>query len=113
MIITVFGRIIRRIEAYYKTSLLLHKCDKLEKVRELFQVSRRLNHIVQEVTLCLKGAISQGRSKMMNFCKRSYQPIQWRSKLDNWGGGAHIHIYISNEINCAEHEYMNMCPPNY
>ena len=40
------------------------------------------------------------------------------------GGGAHIHIFlftyhkkqsISNESNCAEHEYNNICsrPPNY
>ena len=42
-----------------------------------------------------------------------------RSKLDNWGW-ADIHIYvlthykkkqsISKEINCAEHEYMNISP---
>ena len=32
--------IIGRIEPYYKTLLLSHKYDKLEKVRELFQVSR-------------------------------------------------------------------------
>ena len=50
--------------------------------------------------------------------------IQWRSQLDNWGGG-HINILvediygvhrpwkqsISKEINNAEHEYMNMTPP--
>ena len=45
---------------------------------------------------------------------------QGRSKLDNWGGGL-IFIYIrvhtpqkqsiSKEINCAEHEYMNISPP--
>ena len=50
--------------------------------------------------------------------------------IDNWGGGAHIHIFvftdcknnqfqkkliaqISKEINCAEHEYVNIPPPNY
>ena len=38
---------------YYKTPLLSHKYDKLEKVRELFQVSRRQNRIAQQVTLCL------------------------------------------------------------
>ncbi len=45
-------------------------------------------------------------------------------KLDNLerggGGGAHIHIFVftdhksnrfQKEINCAEHEYMNMSPP--
>ena len=47
---------------------------------------------------------------------------QWRRKLDNWGegGGAQIHIFvftdhqkqsISKQINCAEHEYINMCSP--
>ena len=44
--------IIGRIEPYYKTPLLSHKYDKLEKVREL-QVSRRQNHIAQQVTLRL------------------------------------------------------------
>ena len=45
---------------------------------------------------------------------------QRRSKLDNWGGPySYIRVHrpwkqsISNEINCAEREYMNMCPPNY
>ena len=47
-----FWGIISRIEPYYKTPLLSHKYDKLEKVRELFQVSRRQNHIAQQVTLC-------------------------------------------------------------
>ena len=44
---------ISRIEPYYKTPLISHKYDKLEKVRELFQVSRRQNHIAQQVTQCL------------------------------------------------------------
>ena len=44
---------ISRIEPYYRTLLLSHKYDKLDKVRELFQVSRRQNHIAQQVTLCL------------------------------------------------------------
>ena len=43
--------IISCIEPYYKTQLPLHKCEKLEKVREVFQISRRLNHIAQQVTL--------------------------------------------------------------
>ena len=46
--------VIGRIEPYYKTPLLCHKYDKLEKVRELFQISRRQNHIAQQVTLCFK-----------------------------------------------------------
>ena len=44
---------ISRIEPYYKTPLLTHKYDKLEEVRELFQVSHRLNDITQQVILCL------------------------------------------------------------
>ena len=52
-----FCGIIERIEPYYKTSLLSHIYDKLEKLRELFQVSRRQNHIAQQVTLCLYGQI--------------------------------------------------------
>ena len=43
-----FCDVINRIEPYYKTAHLSHKYD---KVRELFQVSRRQNHIVQQVTL--------------------------------------------------------------
>ena len=45
--------IISRIGPYYKAPLFSHKYNKLEKVRELFQVSRRQNHIAQQVTLCL------------------------------------------------------------
>ena len=50
---------------------------------------------------------------------------QGRRKIDNWGGGTFIYscsqtvktidfkieITISKEINCAEHEYMNIAPP--
>ena len=39
---TDFGRVISRIEEHYKTLLLLYQCDKLQKLRVLFQVSRRL-----------------------------------------------------------------------
>ena len=52
-----FGGIISRIEPYYKTPLFSHKCDKLEKVRELFQVSRWQNHIAQQVTLPLRHSL--------------------------------------------------------
>ena len=48
-----FVGIIARIEPYYKTPFLSHKYDKLEKVREVFEVSRRLNHIAQKVIQCL------------------------------------------------------------
>ena len=56
----------------------------------------------------------------VTYCHSCIVIYQWRSKLDNWGGGGHICIYSSsqtmktinsNETNCAEHEYMNMCPP--
>ena len=50
---------------------------------------------------------------------------QGRRKIDNWGGGIFIYscshtvktidfkiyITISKEINCDEHEYMNIAPP--
>ena len=74
MIITVFGRIIRRIEAYYKTSLLLYNCDKLEKVRELFQVSRRLNHIAQEVTLAFSDTQKVGH-RFLIFTRPLYKNL--------------------------------------
>ncbi len=41
---------------------------------------------------------------------------QWRSKIDNWGGGGgYSNIYTCSQTlkegNNAEHEYMNMPPP--
>ena len=48
-----FCGVISRIEPYYKTPLVFHKYDKFEKVRELYQVPRRQNHIAQQVTLYL------------------------------------------------------------
>ena len=46
--------------------------------------------------------------------------MQGQRKIDNWGGGAHVHIFVfidfknngfQRKINDAQHEYMNMCPP--
>ena len=57
------------------------------------------------------------------YCSKSFHRLgslllQWRSRHDNWGGEAYSYIRvhrpskqsISNEINCAVHKYMNLCP---
>ena len=65
------------------SSLLWHKCEKLEKARELFQVSRRLNHIAQQVTqhfqkvslwgkrLILSAIIYGGKSSRLKAVRNS------------------------------------------
>ena len=62
---TDFGRVISRIEEHYKTLLLLYQCDKLQKLRVLFQVSRRLYHIAQEVTLLLTNVANKRGKKRL------------------------------------------------
>ena len=79
--------------------------------------SNILNFIIMQhnITILWKNFLKPSLAYLVN--RRVHFSAVARAII---GGGAHIHIFvftyhkkqlISKEINKAEHEYMNMCPP--